>query len=504
MTRLVAATARGAVRWTIKGGIALVVVALALAAGFTAFAVVALPDLEPWHTERIDGEFDARRDAHLDFNGYQALEARLFANADAAAAAMAGRSDRFATSRFNPESVGRRLSLGAPLNRTTRLRPDEVRGAALLVHGLTDSPYSMRALGEVLYRAGFEVTLLRLPGHGTLPSMMVRMQSRDWQAVVRLAARDISARLPSGLPFYIGGYSTGGTLALSYALDTIAPGADPALRRPDRVLLMSPAIALTPLAGLTNVIDLFAVLPIDALEKVHWQQIAPEYDPYKFNSFPVNAARQVNAAARRLQRQLDRAQAEGRLAALPPVLAWQSAVDATVETRGTVDTLFARLDGTQHRLVLFDVNRYRGFDTVQRPGSRRLIEAAIGQSANGARRHRLTIVTNTDTDTREVDVLDFEPGAAQPTRSPSGLAWPPDLISLGHVALPFPPDDPVYGFRAGSGRDGLPSIGSWVLRGEEGAIALPLGALTRLRSNPFWPLVERQLQQVVANDLQTR
>jgi alpha-beta hydrolase superfamily lysophospholipase len=417
---------------------------------------------------------------------------------------MAARSDRFAISRFSPTSTGRRLSADTAWNRSTRLRPPDVRGAALLIHGLTDSPYSMRALGDVLYRSGFEVTLLRLPGHGTLPSMMVHMQLRDWQAAVRLAVRDISARLPAGQPFYIGGYSTGGTLALSHALDAIAPGADPAWRRPDRVLLMSPAITLTPLAALTNVLDLFAVLPIDALEKVHWQQIAPEYDPYKFNSFPVNAARQVNAAARHLQRQLDRAQSDGRLAGMPPVLAWQSAVDATVEARGTVDTLFARLDGRQHRLVLFDVNRYRGFDAVQQPGTRRLIETAIGQSASGKRRHRLTVVTNAETDTRDVEVLDFEPGAAQPVRTPSGLAWPEDLVSLGHVALPFPPDDPVYGFRSGSGRDGLPSIGSWIMRGEEGAIVLPLGSLTRLRSNPFWPLVERQLQQVVADDLRRR
>ena len=43
---------------------------------------------------------------------------------------------------------------------------------ALLIHGLTDSPYSMRALAGSLHARGFEVTVLRLPGHGTLPSMM--------------------------------------------------------------------------------------------------------------------------------------------------------------------------------------------------------------------------------------------------------------------------------------------------------------------------------------------
>ena len=49
---------------------------------------------------------------------------------------------------------------------------------------------------------------------------------------------------------------------------------------------------------------LFAVVPLPVLDKVHWQDIAPEFDPYKFNSFPVNASRQVNRATRDLQRAL--------------------------------------------------------------------------------------------------------------------------------------------------------------------------------------------------------
>ncbi len=81
------------------------------------------------------------------------------------------------------------------------------------------------------------------------------------------------------------------------------------------------------------------------------------------------------------------------------------------------------------------------------------------------------------------------------------LTWPRDLVSLGHVALPFPADDPVYGFLRGSGRDGIPSIGSWLLRGESGAISISLGALTRLRSNPFWSLIDHQIGTLVDADL---
>jgi len=94
----------------------------------------------------------------------------------------------------------------------------------------------MKTLAESLRTCGIGVTLLHLPGHGTLPSMMTEMRLRDWSAAVRIAARDVAARTVAGQPFYIGGYSTGGTLALQYTLDALT---DPALRRPERALLIS-------------------------------------------------------------------------------------------------------------------------------------------------------------------------------------------------------------------------------------------------------------------------
>ncbi|HEX9195539.1 MAG TPA: hypothetical protein VF854_05910, partial [Azonexus sp.] len=58
-----------------------------------------------------------------------------------------------------------------------------------------------------------------------------------------------------------------------------------------------------------------------------------------------------------------------------------------------------------------------------------------------------------------------------------------------------------YGFIPGSGRNGIPSIGSWLLRGENGAVTITLGSLTRLRSNPFWSLIDSDVGALVAADL---
>jgi alpha-beta hydrolase superfamily lysophospholipase len=489
-----AAASRHAFAWAIRATLLLLAACLALALGFTLYAVNALPDLQPWHTERLTSEFDARKHRGLDFAGYVALEGRLFAEAAALAATWRDRGETFEHSRFNASGAMQRLADGAPFNRSFRLTPAAPVGGALLVHGLTDSPYSMRAVAEALYRRGFEVTVLRLPGHGTLPSMMTEMHARDWVAAVDLAARDAAARAPAGGPFYVGGYSTGATLVLDHTLRTLK---DAALRRPTRVLLLSPAVQLTPAAVLANVIDVFSVIPVAVLEKVRWQEVVAEYDPYKFNSFPVNASRQVNRATKALQAELAAAAADGRIAALPPVVTWQSVVDSTVGSSPTVDLLYARLTGAQHRLVMFDVNRSTKLISVQRPAARDLIERV----ARGRRGYTLELVSNASPDTLDVVLYRLAPGAGAET-VPTGLAWPTELVSLGHVALPFPPDDPVYGIRPGSGRDGVPSLGSLLLRGESGALTVSLGSLTRVRSNPFWSLVEGQIEDLAAADLE--
>jgi hypothetical protein len=63
-----------------------------------------------------------------------------------------------------------------------------------------------------------------------------------------------------------------------------------------------------------------------------------------------------------------RAGADGRLGRLPPILAFQAVIDATVSTRAVVDDLFARLPAGGHELVLFDINRYSGIEPLFSPG----------------------------------------------------------------------------------------------------------------------------------------
>lgn len=469
-----------------------ITVFLSIVFGFTLYAVLALPDLKPWHAERLLQEFSAQRDGNLDFDGYLKLEGRLFDEMRARVASWDHADEAYIHGRFNPASNVSRLAEGAPYNRSFRLTQAAPTGRALLMHGLSDSPYSMKALAESLHARGFEVTVLRLPGHGTLPSAMTQMDARDWTAAVRIAARDVAARTPAGQPFYIGGYSTGGTLALQYTLDALE---DASLRRPDRVLLVSPAIEIPKVAAVANVLDLLGIVPLPVLQKVRWQEIGVEYDPYKFNSFAVNATRQVRRATRDLQDSILRAAQSGRIERMPPVVTWQSVVDSTIGPTGAADVLYARLHGAAHRLVLFDVNRYRALGSVQRPNAGALIERLSKQS----RSYTLDIVMNTGEQERKVSVRHLTPDGGVSVRD-TDLEWPVTLVSLSHVALPFPPDDPVYGLNPGSGHAGIPSIGSWLFRGENGAVTISLGSLTRPRSNPFWSLIDEDVAASVAAD----
>jgi hypothetical protein len=72
-----------------------------------------------------------------------------------------------------------------------------------------------------------------------------------------------------------------------------------------------------------------------------------------------------------------------------------------------------------------------------------------------------------------------------------GLAWPAGVYSLSHVALPFRPDDPVYG----DGRTDSPGIrlGNLGLRGERGVLRIAAADLIRLRWNPFYSFLSQRV-----------
>lgn len=124
---------------------------------------------------------------------------------------------------------------------------------------------------------------------------------------------------------------------------------------PDRLLLLSPEIGIEPLARIANSHELLSFLRYFAQFK--WLSIEPESDPFKYNSFPKNAAQEAREVTAALQRQVQEAHDAGRFQDFPSVLTFLSWTDATVKTSATVQRLYDRLQNVGSELVIFDVNR---------------------------------------------------------------------------------------------------------------------------------------------------
>lgn len=111
------------------------------------------------------------------------------------------------------------------------LRHDAGRVGALLCHGFTGTPQSLRPWAEHLAAAGLSVRLPRLPGHGTRWQELNLTRWEDWYAEVEHALDELLSRCDD---VFAMGLSMGATLALRLA----------ELRGPDvaGLVLVNPAL----------------------------------------------------------------------------------------------------------------------------------------------------------------------------------------------------------------------------------------------------------------------
>ena len=93
-------------------------------------------------------------------------------------------------------------------------RAEGDRRGALVLHGFTGCPQSMRPLAEAFAAAGYTVELPRLPGHGTTVEDMSRYGWSNWTAAAEQAYADLASRTDS---IVVAGLSMGGSLSLYLA-----------------------------------------------------------------------------------------------------------------------------------------------------------------------------------------------------------------------------------------------------------------------------------------------
>ena len=438
--------------------------------------------LEPWHTEHLEEEFTAEKaDEDSNLDDYRRLEDRLLAELKEKIYGQTKAGPAHALERYSAGSAADPQSLEPNWNRSFELAAATPVGGVLLLHGMSDSPYSLRALGDFLNRRGYWVVGLRLPGHGTAPSGLKHISLEDLTAAVRLGMRHLQSKL-SGKPIHMIGYSTGGPLAVEFALDALDGRVSPV---PVSLVLISPAIGIHPAVVLARWKNRLAALP--GLERLAWTQVLPEFDPYKYNSFATNAGDVVHRLTRSVSERIRSRTRSNGTAEFPPTLVFQSTVDATVSTDAIIDRLLAHLPPDRNELVLFDINRFAVKSTllVADPGplTARLMN-------DDTLPFTVVLLTNAHPKTNEVQAVRKEPFSREVAAAEDlALSWPTDVISLSHVALPIPPDDPLYGQRPPGNEDVL-FLGQMPIQGERGLLKLSGDWLLRLRHNPFYAFLE--------------
>lgn len=135
---------------------------------------------------------------------------------------------------LDPSDAAREIALSAPREYPPASGCARSRGVALLVHGLSDTAFSMTDVATVLAANCFVARTMLLPGHGTRAGDLLAVDERDWRDAVRHLARQAASEHDTVL---LGGVSLGAVLTLDVALE---PGSEI-----DALLALSPAYALT-------------------------------------------------------------------------------------------------------------------------------------------------------------------------------------------------------------------------------------------------------------------
>lgn len=464
---------------TLKRGAAVLVIAAVSLLGLRIYDSQRGAPLEPWHTF-VPHELPPEELERAGWGDYLRAEAAAFESVRQEVTQKLAPEERVPVNRYFEGSAIHPAHFQQDWNRSYVLEPEgKPVGAAVFLHGLTDSPYSLRHIARHYRDRGFVAVAIRLPGHGTVPAGLTEIVWEDWLAATRLAVREARKRVDAAAPLHLVGFSNGGALAMLYALEALE---NRDLAPPQRIVLISPMIGITAFARFAGLAGLPALLPTFA--KAAWLSVLPEFNPFKYNSFPVNGARQSHLLTSALQQKILRLAREDRLKELAPVITFQSVMDFTVSTRAIVTSLYAQLPANGSELILFDLNRSTKFGPLLSSTSDTLLTRILPAQQ---RNFRIAIITNASEASADVVERVTEAGATAESVRELGLSYPFDVFSLSHVALPFPTTDALYGLKPDGTEDFGIKLGAVAARGERGTLIVNLDSLLRMSSNPFFP-----------------
>lgn len=204
---------------------------------------------------------------------------------------------------------------------------------ALLIHGLLDSPFSLKDIGLDLQKQGVFSRAVLLPGHGTNPDDLLQVTFEEWLKIVNYG---ISSLKPLVENVFLIGYSTGAALAIHQLLKHHMNIAG--------MIMLSPAIKIK--APVEMVVAWHKTVNWISRDHTPWFYKDEEVDYAKYRSVTFNAVKQV-AELTKINRNLSQ-----KVSLNIPLLMILSREDDTISSHGAIQ-YFAKLQNPNSRLLLY-------------------------------------------------------------------------------------------------------------------------------------------------------
>jgi esterase/lipase/1-acyl-sn-glycerol-3-phosphate acyltransferase len=151
-------------------------------------------------------------------------------------------------------------------------------------HGYMASPQEAMGLAEYLFARGINVYLPRLRGHGTDPIALKSVSSKDWEYDFKCAVTAMSQVCQK---VFIGGFSTGGLLALLHAAE----------HKVDGIIVINSALRLNNLrvSYVVPTLHVFNEMISKLNEKgiVEWVENESENPEISYSKHPLNSIAQM-------------------------------------------------------------------------------------------------------------------------------------------------------------------------------------------------------------------
>ncbi len=235
---------------------------------------------------------------------------------------------KFRTAESHPMDVGRPYLLV----------PERYRAGIVLVHGYLAAPREVQALAQFLYERGYLVYVVRLRGHGTAPEDLAQTNWSEWYeslnrgyVVVKTLTDDV----------ILGGFSTGGTLALL--------GAGLKRDKLKAVFSVCAPLKLRQFAArlVPSVVGFNSLIQRIRGGDTGWEYVqnSPENENINYKRNPITGVRELNRAMEAMERVLPDI--------VVPTLVVQSSKDPVVDPASAMD-IFSKVGTPLKELTIFE------------------------------------------------------------------------------------------------------------------------------------------------------